>query len=195
MGEEAHAIVLGEPNLETQFVFEQAGIPLPEVVTSLPAGTEVVLVDHNEASQSIEGRDTLIVDTVIDHHKVADFVTAGPVKMRLEKVGCTCTILAEIFIEHGYTPAPAMALLMISAIVSDTLYYRSPTTTERDKKAVEHLIEIAGITDLETYSMDMFASKSDLGDMPAEDIVTMDYKTFDFYGKTMGIGVLETTNP
>ena len=194
-GEEAKAIVLWSPNNETSFVFSYAGLALPEIMMSLEQWSEVVLVDHNEASQSIDGRDGLHIDTVIDHHKIADFSTSYPVTMRCEKVGCTCTILHELFKEHWYTPSNKVAILMLSAIISDTLYFRSPTTTDRDRKAVEELATVGWISDTEKYSMDMFTAKSDLWDMPAEDMVTMDYKTFDLSWANIWIGVLETTNP
>lgn len=192
--EQVKAIALWEPNTETKFVFEKAAISFPEVIVSLEEWTEVILVDHNEAWQSIDGRDSLIIDTVIDHHKVADFVTSGPVKMRCEKVWCTSTILWEMFVEAWYQPSREIALLMLSAIISDTLLFKSPTTTARDRWAVEKLKDIAGIDDLEIYAMSMFNAKSDLGGMSAKEIVLMDYKVFDFSGNPMWIGVLETTN-
>lgn len=86
----------------------------------------------------------------------------------------------ELFQEQGYTPTKDIALLMLSAIISDTLYYRSPTTTQRDRIAIESLAQIAGIADPEAYSLQMFAAKSDLGDMPIENILMLDYKEFDF---------------
>ena len=188
-------IALWKPNAETKFVFESVGISAPSVQSELPEWAEIVLVDHNEASQSIENRERYVIDSVIDHHKVADFVTAGPVQMRFEKVWCTCTILAEMFLEQIYVPNVTLSRLMISAIISDTLYFRSPTTTQRDRDAVARLNEIAQIDDLEMYSNEMFDAKSDLGDIDPKEIVTMDYKTFDFGGEKMGIWVMETTSP
>ncbi len=90
--------MLGHPNRETDFVLAQAGVEHPELVTNLDAGSEIILVDHNEASQSIEDRDSLTITAVIDHHKIADIQTAGPLMMRVEPVGCTCTILYEMFV-------------------------------------------------------------------------------------------------
>jgi len=99
---------------------------------------------------------------VIDHHKVADFNTSAPLSMRLEPVACTCTILAEMMLEQIIVPNQGIAELMIAAIISDTLYWRSPTTTDRDKEAVSWLNEIAKIDHLEVYANEMFAAKSDL---------------------------------
>lgn len=115
--------------------------------------------------------------------------------MRVEPVGCACTVMYAMFQEKGFTPDAVTARLMISAIISDTLYFRSPTTTGIDRKAVEELNKIAQIEDLEAYSMEMFNAKSDLGDISIRDLITMDYKTFEAGDKTFGIGSVETTNP
>jgi manganese-dependent inorganic pyrophosphatase len=194
-GEEAIAIALWAPNNETIFVFSHANISLPKIDLHLPVGSNIVLVDHNEAWQSIPERGEYVIVGVIDHHKIADFQTTTPVYMRVDAVGCTCTILHELFKEQWYVPTKDMAWLMLSAIISDTLYHRSPTTTERDKIAIRELSKIAWCTDPEAYSLEMFAAKSNLGDMPIEQILLLDYKEFDFSGHAMGIGVMETTSP
>lgn len=161
-GEDATAIVLGTPNAETKFVFEKAGVVLPEVKMELEEGASIFLVDHNEAGQSIDKRENYTIVGVIDHHKIADFSTSVPVMMRCETAGCTCTIVRELFCEKGYTPSAGIAQLMLSAIISDTLYFRSPTTTQRDKDAVEALAKLCAMHDPEAYSLEMFAAKSDL---------------------------------
>lgn len=194
-GEDVQAIALGAPNSETVFVFSQTAIPLPWIKTELVAWSEIFLVDHNEAWQSIDDREQYTITWVIDHHKIADFHTPVPVYMRVDAVWCTCTILFELFKELGYTPTKEIALLMLSAIISDTLYYRSPTTTQRDRTAIESLAQIAGVADPEAYSLQMFAAKSDLGDMPIENILMLDYKEFDFSWRVVWIGVMETTSP
>lgn len=194
-GVKAEAVVLGSPNKETAYIFDTIGVEYPRQISTLPEWSSIILVDHNEASQSISWRDTMIIEQVIDHHKIADFSTASPLMMRIEPVGCTCTILHELFIEAWYTPSAEMAALMVSAIISDTLYFRSPITTERDRDAVAMLSHHTSIEDNEAWSLALFTAKSDLGDTSAKEIVTMDYKTFDFSGTKMGIGVLETTHP
>jgi manganese-dependent inorganic pyrophosphatase len=141
------------------------------------------LVDHNEASQSIEDRHLHKVERLIDHHKIADFETGTPLMMRVEPVGCTCTILHEMFVAEDYVPSQTMARLMTSAILSDTLHFRSSTTTDRDRKAVEALAPLAGIDDIDSYAMQMFDAKSDLTGVDPQDIVTMDYKIFEIGGK------------
>lgn len=115
--------------------------------------------------------------------------------MRIEPVGCACTVIYSIFKEKGYTPDATIARLMISAIISDTLYFRSPTTTSFDHQAIEELNKIAHIADLEAYSMEMFNAKSDLGDITVRDLIMMDYKNFDAGNKKFGAGTVETTNP
>ena len=194
-GHDVQAIALGEPNNETKYIFEKWWINFPEIKTQLPESVEIYLVDHNEASQSIDQREKYIIKWVIDHHKVADFSTWYPLMMRLEPVWCTCTILAEIFQENNYIPWKDIASLMVSAIVSDTLYFKSPTTTERDKKAFQWVLWFTDIEDAEMYSLEMFDAKSKLSHLSAKEVVTMEYKTFDFYGTSVGIWVLETTNP
>lgn len=195
MGVDAQAIRLGEPNNETKYVLEKAGVQAPELMTTLPEGQKIVLTDHNEAGQSIQNRGNYKIIGIVDHHKVGDLETSEPLAMRVEPVGCACTVIYAIFKEKGFTPSKVMAHLMISAIISDTLYYRSPTTTNDDRSAIEELNAIAGIENLESYSLEMFNAKSDLGDISVRQIIMMDYKNFEANGKKFGAGVSETTNP
>lgn len=193
--ETVQAIALWVPNNETKYVFSKTSLQLPVVDTHLPVWAEIILVDHNEAWQSIADREQYTIVWVIDHHRIDEFKTQWPIYIRTDAVACTCTILHELFLEQGWKPSKDIAWLMMSAIISDTLYHRSPTTTERDKKAIRELAEIAWCTDPEAYSLEMFAAKSDLGDMSIEKILMLDYKEFDFNGRLMGIGVMETTSP
>lgn len=195
MNVDAKTIRLGNPNNETKFVLQQAWVELPELVEELPEGQKIVLTDHNEAGQSISNRSNYKVIGVVDHHKVGDFETTEAIAMRVEPVGCACTVMYAIFQEKGFTPDKQTAYLMISAIISDTLYFRSPTTTDFDRKAVEELNKIVQIEDPESYSMEMFSAKSDLGDISVRDLITLDYKTFEAGNKKFGIGSVETTNP
>lgn len=183
-------------NKETRFVFDYWRVGIPEEKINFPDGTLLALVDHNEAVQSVPNREKHTIAMVIDHHKVSDFSTPTPPQyMRVQAVWCTATILHQIFTGRWYTPTREMAGLMISAIISDTLLFRSPTTTQQDKDAVAQLQLIAGIKDIEEYAMRMFEAKSDLWDMPVNQILTLDYKNFTIGGKKIGIGVMETTNP
>lgn len=153
------------------------------------------LVDHSEKVQTIDNIHELELIGIVDHHNLGGLTSNKPLFARIEPLACTMSVMYKVFKEHNYTPSQDMAKLMISAIISDTLYFRSPTTTEEDKTIVEELNMIAQIADLEGYSLDMFNAKSDLGDISAEDILTKDFKQFDMNGKRISIGVMETTNP
>lgn len=195
MGVDAQAIRLGALNNETAYILEKAGIQAPELMTQLPEGQRIVLTDHNEAGQSIQDRHKYKIIGIVDHHKVSDLETSDVPAIRIEPVGCACTVIYSIFKEKGFTPTKTMAHLMISAIISDTLYFRSPTTTNADRSAVEELNKIAGIENPEAYSLEMFDAKSNLGDISVRQIIMMDYKNFEAGGKKFGAGVAETTNP
>lgn len=195
-GIEAQAFRLGELNFETQLVLRELKIDAPEMLPVLKVGTEVALVDHNELGQSASNLSELKVKYVVDHHKLGDLETAEPLLLRFEPLGCTGTILLKMHREVNMPVEPQDARLMLSAILSDTLHFRSPTTTDIDREAVAYLAPIAGVQDVEAYALAMFAAKSDLGDTPAADLLKMDYKVFPFSTEEQwGIGVLETTNP
>ncbi|GGR21835.1 manganese-dependent inorganic pyrophosphatase [Deinococcus ruber] len=194
-GTPAQAYRLGELNFETAFVLEQAGVDAPPLLSELPAGSEVALVDHNESAQSVAGLKNLTVTHVVDHHKLGDLETSQPAVLRFEPVGCTATILMRLHREAGLSIDATDARLLLSAVLSDTLHFRSPTTTAADREAAAFLAPIAGVTDVTAYAMQMFAAKSDLGDTPAEKLLKMDYKVFPFGAGKWGLGVIETTNP
>ncbi len=196
----ATAYRLGELNFETAFVLQGAGVPVPTLLTELPAGHAVALVDHNESSQSLSGLKNLNVTHVVDHHRLGDLETSQPATLRFEPVGCTATILLQLHLEANLSVEPTDARLLLSAVLSDTLHFRSPTTTAADREAVAFLAPIAGVADVTAHALAMFAAKSDLGDTPASTLLKMDYKVFPFgdqtgAGQKWGLGVIETTNP
>ncbi len=201
-GVQAQAYRLGELNYETAFVLRELGVDAPPMLPELPAGAAVALVDHNESAQSAPNITELTVTRVVDHHKLGDLITAQPPYLRFEPVGCAGTILLKLHREANLGVEPREAKLMLSAILSDTLHFRSPTTTPDDRDAVAFLAPIAGVEDVEAYALAMFAAKSDLGDTPAAQIFRMDYKEFPFGDPAhpdgvqhWGLGVVETTNP
>ncbi|MFC6591623.1 manganese-dependent inorganic pyrophosphatase [Deinococcus lacus] len=198
-GTPAQAYRLGELNFETPYVLQAAGVEIPPLLPELSAGTPVALVDHNEPQQSVGNLGELDVTRVVDHHRLGNLQTAAVPFLRFEPVGCTATILLKLHREQAVSVEKAGAHLMLSAILSDTLHFRSPTTTAADREAVEFLAPIAGIDDVAAYAMAMFAAKSDLGDTPAEQLLQMDYKEFTFgegdLAQRWGLGVIETTNP
>ncbi|WP_291424902.1 manganese-dependent inorganic pyrophosphatase [Deinococcus sp.] len=198
-GTEAQAFRLGELNFETAYVLRELGTGAPAMLPELAPGAEVALVDHNESNQTVSNIHELSVKRVVDHHKLGDLTTSSPPYLRFEPVGCTSTILLKLYREGNVRVEPQEAKLMLSAILSDTLHFRSPTTTQDDRDAVEFLAPIAGIQEVGEYALAMFAAKSDLGDTPADKLLKMDYKVFPFGDplnpKEWGLGVIETTNP
>jgi len=190
---EAKAFALGEMNNETKFVLEKFGVAFPEVVSELPHDSEIVLVDHNEEGQSIENFNNLNVVEIIDHHK-ANLQTDKPIRIHIEPLGSSCSIIAKKFKAKNIEIPQAMSQILIAGIISDTLHFRSPTTTETDKQLVIELNKIAQIEKLESFSMNMFDAKSDVKDLSTEELVRLDYKEFDFSGHKFGVGMMETTN-
>ena len=150
-----------------------------------PRRKRVVLVDHNEKSQSIPGLEQADIIAIIDHHRLADIQTGAPVFMRNEPVGSTTTIVATMFQERGLQPSEKMAGLMAAAILSDTVMFKSPTCTPRDRRMADRLARIAGI-DLETLGREMFSAGSG-ADKPVEQLLNTDFKEFHIAGHNLGI--------
>ncbi len=150
-----------------------------------PRRKRVVLVDHNEKSQSIPGLDQAEIVAIIDHHRLADVQTGHPVFMRNEPVGSTTTIVATMFQERGLQPPEKLAGLMAAAILSDTVLFNSPTCTPRDKRMAERLARIAGI-DLEVLGREMFSAVTN-ADKPVEELLNTDFKEFHIAGHDLGI--------
>jgi manganese-dependent inorganic pyrophosphatase len=190
---EAKAFRLGDLNKETKLVFEKFGVEPPEKISGLSKNSEVVLVDHNEEKQAIDNLKELDVVEVLDHHKV-DFKTDKPISILVKPIGSTCSILAEKYFEGEIELDKKIAGLLLAGIISDTLFFRSPTTTDVDRKLADKLVEVVGVDDLEALSLEMFNAKSDLGDIEVGDLIKLDYKTFTFKDGDYGIGVMETTN-
>lgn len=191
---EATPYIQGELNKETLYLLETYNITCPEIKTSLDTEIEVCLVDHNEASQAPDNLSELNVTWLIDHHKVM-FETSSPLYMRVEPICSTGSILYKMFTEAGFEISPETATMMLACIMSDSLLWKSPTTTQEDKKIAAELQSIAAIDSLEDFAMPMFEAKSDLGDMPVKELIQYDYKIFELNGNKCGVGTLETTNP
>lgn len=179
LGADVEAVRLGEVNNETAFALEKFGFEAPRLVEGVEAGTEVILVDHNEFQQSAKGIEEARILEVIDHHRIANFQTADPLYFRAEPVGCTATILNKLYKENGVEVPANIAGLMLSAIVSDTLLFKSPTCTEQDVKAGEELAKIAGV-DAAEYGLAMLKAGADLSDKSLEDLLSLDAKGFEF---------------
>lgn len=180
LGVDAEAVRLGEVNNETQFALDKFGFAAPRLIANVKdEAQQVILVDHNEFQQSADGIEDVQVTEVIDHHRIANFQTADPLYFRAEPVGCTATILNKIFKENNVDVPANIAGLMFSAIVSDTLLFKSPTCTEQDVKAGTDLAEIAGI-DAAEYGLAMLKAGADLSDKSLEDLLSLDAKGFEF---------------
>ena len=150
-----------------------------------PKRKRVVLVDHNEKRQSIPGLEQAEIVAIIDHHRLADVQTGHPVFMRNEPVGSTTTIVATMFQERGLQPPEKLAGLMAAAILSDTVLFKSPTCTPRDKRMAERLARIAGV-DLDTLGREMFSAVSS-ADKPIESMLSTDFKEFHIAGHSLGV--------
>lgn len=192
---EAEAYRLGELNKETSYILSSIGVEAPKMVTSLEPGSEVILVDHNARNQAIDGLENLRVKGIIDHHIVENLSTSEPIQLRFDPVCSTCSILFLMFAEQDLEIPDAVAKMILAGILSDSLAFRSPTTTEEDREIAEYLAEDLGIGDIQSYAKAMFDAKSDLGDMPIRQILELDYKVYAVGEKKFGYGVMETTNP
>lgn len=193
LGYDAEAARLGKINKETEYVFNYLGIEPQREINKVEEDQKVILVDHNEASQSVEGREKAEVIAVIDHHRIADFSTKEPLYYIAKPYGCTATILYELYRQHGLEIDKQIAVLMISAIASDTLLLQSPTTTDKDRKAFKELEEIAEI-DANKYGLDMLKAGTDLSALSAQEIINMDAKEYNENGKKIVIAQVFTVD-
>ncbi len=175
---EAVACRLGNINKETEYVLNYLGIEAPELITSIEDGANVILVDHNSPAESIENLENANILKVVDHHKIA-LNTAYPLFYRAEPVGCTETVMYKLYKENGIEIDEKIAGLMLSAIISDTLLLKSPTTTDEDRNAVAELEKISGL-DKDVYGLDMLKAGTDLSSFTIDEILHLDAKQIDF---------------
>ena len=175
---DAVACRLGSLNKETEYVLNYFDIEAPELIDDVEDGAQVILVDHNSPSESVDNLENAKILKVVDHHKLA-LETSYPLFYRAEPVGCTETVLFKLYKENGVEVTKEIASLMLSAIISDTLLLKSPTTTEDDVEAVKELAEIAEI-DYESYGLEMLKAGTDLSDFSIEEILNLDAKQIDF---------------
>lgn len=188
LGKDTEPVALGKATAETQYALDQFDVKSPRIVTTVAEETqEVMLVDHNEAQQSVPDIDKVKVLAVVDHHRIANFQTANPLLYRAEPVGCTNTIILKMYKEHDVDVPKHIAGLMLSAIISDTLLLKSPTCTEEDEKAAKELAEIAGV-DLEVYGKDLLKAGTDTSSKNADMILNDDAKNFPMGDLTVRIG-------
>lgn len=172
---EYEAVSLGSQNKETEYMLNHFNIEKPKIIENLDGIENVILVDHNEFSQSATGIENVIIQRVVDHHRIKEFETAGPLYYRAEPVGCTATVLYKMYIESNIEITREIAGLMISAIISDTLLFKSPTCTNEDVVAAKELEKISGIN-VQEYGLEMLKAGTDLSDYSAEQLISIDAK-------------------
>ena len=175
IGNKAKACRLGKLNKETKYVIDYLKIEEPTLIEKVDAGQNVILVDHNEFNQSIQGVENAKILKVIDHHRISNFQTSDPVYYRAEPVGCTATVLYKLYKENNIKIEKNIAILMLSAILSDTLLFKSPICTKEDIKIVEELNKIAGLN-IEEYGLNMLKAGTDLSDLSADELISLDAK-------------------
>ena len=189
-GQDAIPVMQGEMNPETKTVLEKFGVDAPEILTDA-SGKTIALVDHSDLAQAPDNLSADDVVAIVDHHKIGDVTTNNPIFCCVKPVGCTGTVLKQLYDISGVALDGKVAGLMLSAILSDTVNFKSPTCTEEDKKAVAELKEIAGVSDTDALFMDMLKAKSSVDGVPAKDLLNRDYKDFDMNGNKVGCGQLE----
>lgn len=190
LGNDCMAVRTGKVNKETKFVLNYLGMEEIPYIEDVEDGAKVILVDHNEATQSPANIANAEILKVIDHHTI-NFKATNLLYYRAEPVGCTSTVLYHLYKENKFEIEKNIAVLMLSAIVSDTLLFKSPTCTEEDKKAVEELAKIAGIN-VEEYGMEMLKAGTDLDDFSEEELINIDAKEFNSNGINYVIAQVNT---
>lgn len=181
-------------NNETIYLLNMLGINIPESITSLPAWTKIALVDHNEKAQTIDNIDELEIEYIVDHHKFS-LTTSNPVNIRAEKLCSTASVLYKMYKEAGFPISKEIWTLMLAAILSDSLVFRSATTTKEDTIIAEELKKVTWISDFKEFMNPLFEAKSDLWDMNIEELIKYDYKEFEVDWKMLGVWTIETVNP
>jgi manganese-dependent inorganic pyrophosphatase len=182
----------GEINPETKFVLDSFSIEEPTTIDSV-ADKKVVLVDHNEKSQSPEGIDNAKIIGIVDHHKIG-FSSNEPIEVEMKPFGSTATIIARKMISEGLVVDKKVAGLLLSAILSDTVIFKSSTTTKIDIETAEELNKIVGLEDMKSFGIEMKKKKSSLSGFTAEQIIKSDFKIFESSVGNFGIGQIETAD-
>ncbi|WP_270179166.1 manganese-dependent inorganic pyrophosphatase [Alkalihalobacillus sp. CinArs1] len=195
LGKDVEPVRLGAVNAETQYALDKFNVEAPRMVQTVANETNhVILVDHNERQQSVEDIEKVRVLEVIDHHRIANFETADPVYYRAEPVGCTATILKKLYKENNVQIDKPIAGLMLSAIISDSLLFKSPTCTEEDTAAARELAEIAGV-DAETYGLEMLKAGADMSSKTPSELISLDAKEFGMGSSKVEVAQVNVVDP
>ena len=215
-GNNAKAYRLGDINKETKYALDYFKQEEPEVLENVEEGQNVILVDHNEFSQSVNGIEKAKIIRVVDHHKIGDFKTSEPLYYTAMPVGCTATIIYGMYEQEKIEIEPKIAGLMLSAIISDTLLFKSPTCTELDIEVGHKLAEIANVdlntygleldievghklaeianVDLNTYGLEMLKAGTDLSDFSPAELINIDSKPYTTNGVKYQVAQVNTAS-
>ncbi|WP_394129495.1 manganese-dependent inorganic pyrophosphatase [Shewanella maritima] len=191
--EPAVATRLGDVSPETAFILDRFGFEAPALKESY-AGEEVYIVDHSELTQAPDDISDATIVGIVDHHKLGDLTTSTPLECWIRPVGCSNTVIKMMYDFYQVDIPANIAGIMLCAILSDTVIFKSPTCTTADIRCVEALAEIAGVEDFKALGMEMFKVKSAVDGTPARDLVMRDFKDFNMNGNLVGIGQLEVTD-
>lgn len=183
----------GELNPETKFILDKFGFEAPVLKTSF-AGDELFITDYSDIAQAPQDLDKTTVVGIVDHHKLGDITTSAPLECWIRPVGCTNTIVKEMYDYHKVEIPANIAAIMMCAILSDTVIFKSPTCTALDIQVVKELSKICGIEDFGALGMEMFKVKSEVEGTPIRELVMRDYKNFDMHGSKVGVGQLEVVD-
>jgi manganese-dependent inorganic pyrophosphatase len=192
-GIDAIPVAQGKINPETAFILDRYGFSAPEVKTSF-ADQDIMLVDFSDRNQGPDDIDKANILGIVDHHKLGDVTTPNPVECWIWPVGCSSTVLKSVYDFYGVNVPKDIAGIMLCAILSDTVIFKSATCTDRDKAAAKALAEIVGEQDLQSLGMEMFKVKSAIEGTPIRELVMRDYKDFNMNGNKVGIGQLEVVD-
>ncbi|MGH1452563.1 MAG: manganese-dependent inorganic pyrophosphatase [Paracoccaceae bacterium] len=194
-GTKAEAKLLGEPNTEAAFVINKWGFDKPEIISDVTADDQVVIVDTNNPAELPASINDADVIQIIDHHKlVGGLETKGPIDITIKPLACTATIMHNLMGENADKMPDNIKGAMLSCILSDTLEFRSPTTTDQDRELAEKLAAELNIN-LSAYASEMFEAKSDVSAFSDAELIRMDSKEFAVDGVKFRVSVLETTAP
>ncbi|MCE8545242.1 manganese-dependent inorganic pyrophosphatase [Ruegeria pomeroyi] len=194
-GQTAKPVLLGEPNTEAAFMLSRWGFDKPEIISDVDAGAPVVIVDTNNPAELPASVNDADIRQIIDHHAlIGGLKTKGPIDITLRPLACTATIMVDLMGDDATRMPDAVKGAALTCILSDTLEFRSPTTTEHDRAVAEKLAADLGI-DIPSYAAEMFAAKSDVSSFSDAELLRMDSKEYNVDGKEFRVSVLETTAP
>jgi len=191
----AEAVLLGEPNTEAAFMLKKWNLPKPRIISDVDEGQACVIVDTNNPAELPENINNADVQAIIDHHKlVGGLETKGPIDITVRPLACTATIMVDLMGDDATKMPDAMKGAALTCILSDTLEFRSPTTTDHDRAVANKLAADLGVN-VGDYAAEMFAAKSDVSAFSDAELIRMDSKEYEVSGTKFRVSVLETTAP